>query len=146
MFLDKEVNIEKLKKSIEILEKDEYSNIQFELSYDINDINSKYPGFKEKTSQSSYKFSFLCGLWKKDKLLDIIKTDDNPWNIEYEQKYDSSKHKFMQVSDEKIISWFNDGYGGNGVIKMGQWKHCVEDFFKKEQIEVDFSKKGFLEE
>ena len=145
-FLDKEVNLEKLEKSIEILENDGYSNIQFELCYDGADIDSKYPGFKDKTIYSAYKFSFLCGLWKKEKLIDILKVDGNPWDIECSQKYDPDKHKFMEISDEKVISWFNDGYGGNGAVKYGRWRPSVVDFLKKENIEVDFSKKGFFEE
>lgn len=142
-FLDRDVNIDKLNRSLEILD-DGYSNIQFELSYDQNDIYSVYPGFKEKTPYSAYKFSLLCGLWNKEKLLDILIPDKDPWTLEYEQKYDPS-HKFLQICDKKVVSWFNDGYGGNGTLRQGLWQHCVEDFFKKENIEMDFSKKGFID-
>ena len=51
--------------------------------------------------------------------------------------------EFLQVSDEKVISWFNDRYGGNGAIRHGKWQHGVEDFIKNEGLVVDFSKKGF---
>ena len=143
-FLDNYVNLEKLNKCIELLDEG-YANVQFELSYDGNDADSVYPGFKEKTEYSQYKFSFLCGIWKKDKLLDLLQSDASPWTIEYEQKYDKEKHKFLQVTGDKVISWFNDGYGGNGAIKFGQWRPHVVDFFKKENIEVDYSKKGFYD-
>jgi hypothetical protein len=144
-FLNEEVNLYKLKRSVEILEQDGYSNIQYELSYDPRDIDSIYPGFKEKTDNCAYKFSLLCGLWRKDKLIDVLKEDTDPWTVEYKQQYDKS-HKFLQVSDKKIISWFNDQYGGNGAIRKGKWQKCVIDFFKREEIEMDFSKKGFEEE
>lgn len=140
-FLDKEVNLKKLSKCLQILD-DGYSNIQFELYSDPNDIDSVYPGFREKTEKSEYRISLLCGLWKKDRLIDILSEDCDLWTIEDRQEYDKT-HRFLQISEEKVISWFNDQYGGNGAIRKGKWQHCVKDFFIKEGINMDFSKKGF---
>ena len=140
-FLNSNINLEKLKRCINILDNTKYSNIQFEISTDSNDKISIFPGFKEKTKYSTYVISLLCRIWKKDALIDILKDDSNPWMVEYNQKY--GNHKFLQVTDEKVISWFNDQIGGNGAIRYGKWQHGIEDFLKKENIEVDFSKKGF---
>ena len=74
-------------------------------------------------------------------LLKLLEEDDNPWWLEYRQNLKGLK--VLQVTDKKVLTWYNDGFGGNGAIKMGHWQHGVEDFLKKENIEVDFSKKGF---
>ncbi len=140
-FLNDNINEYKLIRCLSILKNTSYSNIQFELSTDPNDRDSFFTGFKEKTKNSTYVISLLCGIWKKNDLIDILEDDSNPWMVEYNQKY--GNHKFLQVTDEKVISWFNDQIGGNGAIRYGKWQHGIEDFLKKENIEVDFSKKGF---
>lgn len=141
IFLSDFINQEKLEKCLEILKDGIYSNIQFELSWHGNDVNSEYDGFKKKTDASPYKLSFLCGMWNKKDLLKLLEEDDNPWWLEYRQNLKGLK--VLQVTDKKVLTWYNDGFGGNGAIKMGHWQHGVEDFLKKENIEVDFSKKGF---
>lgn len=142
LFLNDEVNIEKLLKCINILENDIYSGIQFELSWHENDSDCKYEGFKYKGPNSLYRLSLLCGIWKKDDLIDVLKNDTDPWTAELNG--DNTK-EFLQTYNNKILSWFNDRYGGNGAIRHGKWQHGVEDFLKQEGLEVDFSKKGFLD-
>ena len=143
IFINDYVNINKLDKCLDILNNNKYSAIQFELSWSNKDIESEYNGFKIKTKESPYKLSLLCGIWNKDVLIHILEKDSNPWDVE---KYQDCKgYTFLQISDEKVISWFNDSYGGNGAIRYGLWQHGVEEFLSKENISVDFSKKGFRE-
>lgn len=142
IFINEKVNIKKLIECINILKNDIYSGIQFELSWHENDQDCKYDGFKYKAHNSLYRLSFLCGIWKKEDLIDILKTDMNLWYAEMIKDY---KNEFLQVCNEKVISWFNDGYGGNGAIRCGKWQHGVEEFLKSEGLTVDFSKKGFKE-
>ena len=99
-------------------------------------------GFKYKGPNSLYRLSLLCGIWKKDDLIDVLKNDTDPWTAELNG--DNTK-EFLQTYNNKILSWFNDRYGGNGAIRHGKWQHGVEDFLKQEGLEVDFSKKGFLD-
>ena len=142
-FLNDYVNIEKLKNCINILDQGKYAAIQFELSWSDKDIESEYEGFKIRTDLSPYKLSLLCGMWNKKALIHILEKDSDPWSVE---KYQDCKgYTFLQVTNEKVLSWFNDKYGGNGAIRYGLWQHGVEEFLEKEGLSVDFSKKGFRE-
>ena len=144
IFLDANVNYEQLEKAINILKNDIYSSINLELYYGGKCNKTQYEGFVAKSDNAAYIFSFLCGLWKKDDLIDLLDDDYDPWEFEYKQ--DTKGHKFMQLRDTKVLSWFNDRYGGNGAIRKGLWQHGVEAFFEKEGITMDFSERGFREE
>ena len=131
----------KLKRSIEIIDTG-VAGINFELSVDPNDAETRYKGFKDKTINSQYKISFLCGIWDKNKLGELLFRETDPWDLESAQ--DTRGLKFMQVSDEKIISWFNDQLYGCGAVRQGYWNDYVEDFFRKELMTMDFSKRGYF--
>ena len=139
-FINNNVNTNKLNKCFDIL-KDNVASINFELSFDEHDIDSNYPGFKFKTKESSFRVSLLCGIWQKEKLIKVLEKDANPWEIEIEQN--DYGFDYYQVTDEKIISWYHDEPYCNAGIREGKWQHGIEDFFKSENIEVDYTKKGF---
>ena len=142
IFINDYVNTKKLEQCLKILKNDIYSGIQFELSWNSKDVDSKYEGFKYKPEGSLYRVSLLCGIWNKNDLIDVLKEDTHPWAVEIKKDY---KNEFLQICDEKVLSWHNDKYGGNGAIRFGKWQHGVEEFLEKEGLKVDFSKKGFVE-
>ncbi len=140
-FLDNYVNLEKLKKCYDIV-KDNVAYVNLELSFDPNDADCEYPGFKKKTPWSSFRLSLLCGLWDKSKLMDILSTKDcNPWILEGEQII--KNYDVYQVADEKALSWFRDGPKQCGAKYSGKWALELPEFLKKEGIVMDLEKKGF---
>lgn len=139
-FINDYVNIDKLNKCFDIL-KDNNASINFELSFEDKDIDSEYEGFKYKTKEAIIRVSLLCGLWQKDKLIKVLEKDTNPWQIERDQN--DYGFDYYQVTENKILSWHNDGPYCNAAIREGKWQHGIEDFFKEEKIEVDYTKKGF---
>ena len=141
-FIDLDVDVKKLKDCFNIL-KDNVACVQFELSFEEHDEPCEYPGFKKKTQDSMIRVSLLCGLWQKDKLIEVISEDCDPWAIEAKQ--DDKGFDYYQVCDHKIISWWHDGPYENGAVRSGKWQHGVEEFLEREEITVDFSKKGFHE-
>ena len=141
-FLDKPVNVEKLEKCFDMLSLDNTASINFELLVDYRDIECPFEGFKLKSYESAYVVSFLCGIWNKDKLISLLSDKDiDPWTLEVEQNH--KNYQYYQTVDDKILSWFRDGSGENAAVRHGRWMHGVEDFLKKENIEVDYQKKGF---
>ena len=144
-FLKEPINMDKFSRCFEILSKDNTASINFELLDDYRDKECPYEGFRLKSKESSYVVSFLCGLWNKDKLIDILSVKDcSPWKLEMEQIH--KDFDYYQNVNEKILSWFRDGGGENAAIRQGKWMHGIEDFLKSENLEVDFSKKGFWSE
>lgn len=140
-FLDNYVNIEKLKKCIELI-KDNVACVNLELSFDSNDIECEYLGFKKKGPNSSFRLSLLCGIWDKQKLINVLSVKEcSPWKLEGEQNI--LGYDVYQVDKEKALSWFRDGPKMCGAKYSGKWAKELPIFLKKEGIEMDLEKKGF---
>ena len=144
VFLNSTVDESKVEEALDVLKNDIYASINLEIYHGNFCVNTKYDGYVAKNENAAYKFSFLCGLWKREALIDLLEDDLDPWDFEYEQN--CKGQKFLQLRDNKVLSWFNDQYGGNGAVRKGLWHHGVEDFFSQEGITIDFSKRGFREE
>lgn len=112
----------------------------FEKSFDLTDEECGLVGFKKRQHGSSYEVSLLCGLWQKDKLIDILSEDSDPWSVEYRQ--DNKGYDFYINSGDYIINWGYKTWSPAGIFK-GKWCKEVVDFFTKEGIEVDYDKRGF---
>ena len=139
-FLNQPVNIIKLNQSIDLLNHDNVACVQYEVSGDPYDIDCEYLGFKKKTPQSRYVVSFLCGIWEKDKLIDVLEGESNPWDLEWRQV--SKGYDYYQVANSKVLSWYRDGLGDNAALRQGKWMPGIKDFLGEENLVVDLSKKG----
>ena len=142
-FLKEEVNYKKLKEALDLL-KNDVACVQLELSVSKFDVKTEHKGFRRKTMYSPYIVSFFCGLWQRDKLIEIMDGESDPWDKE--NHADNRGYTYYQISDDKILSWFNDGTGHNGAIKFGDWQEGIYDFLEKEGLEddVDFSRRFFV--
>ena len=110
----------------------------------MNDLNSDYQGFKIKQKNSSTRLSFLCSMWNRHALIDILSIKDaSPWDLENMQ--DMKDYSSYVVCDEKVLSWFNDVPNGSGACIRGKWIKEAENFLKQDGLQVDFTKKGFYE-
>lgn len=116
----------------------------FEISNDPYDIDSKFKGFKIKTKESTYKCSCQAALWDRQKLINLLSYDCDPWTWETTEPI--KDYDFYINSSNYVIDY---GYK-NGMwfgIKSGKWfKKDVVPLFKKEGIDVDFSRLGFYKE
>ena len=142
IFLKAPVNEEKLMLASKII-KDNVANVNFENSFDDNDVDCEYEGFKFKPVGSKFRVSLLCGLWDRKKLMQVLDEDCSPWDIEARQK--DYGFDYYICTDKPIFSWLNDHIYGNGAIRNGKWQKGVKEFLDSENIEVDYNKKGFYE-
>lgn len=142
VFLRAPVNTEKLKEASRII-KDNVANINFENSFSDEDKDCEYAGFKFRPVGSRFRVSLLCGLWNKEKLMQVLSENCSPWDIEARQK--DYGFDYYINTDKPIFEWLNDHIYGNGAIRNGRWQKEVVEFLKSEQIEVDYNKKGFYE-
>ncbi len=140
-FLNNYVNLDKLEKALSII-KDNVANVNFELSFSEQDMPCIYDGFKYKPLNSICRLSFLCGLWDREKLIDIMKRREcSPWDLENDQN--SLGYEIFQVSDQKILSWFRDGPYMFAAAYRGRWSQELPEFLKQEGITMNVEKKGF---
>lgn len=113
----------------------------FEKVFNPEDKESGLNGWKIRKKGSDYELSIMCGLWDKEKLIHILEKDSNPWDVEYNQ--DTKGYDYYINSRDYIIDWGYKTFNPVGVVK-GKWAREIVDFFKKEGIEIDYEKRGFI--
>lgn len=97
------------------------------------------PGCKKRPHGAPYEVSICCGLWQKDKLLDVIAEDCSPWDVEYRQNncnYD------YYINDELAIDWGWHKYGDWFGLYRGKWTSNAIALFEREGISIDLNIKG----
>lgn len=138
-FIRKEVDKERIKYASDNL-KGNIAMFNFEKSFDSNDKESDIDGFKLRPKGSAYELSLMCGLWDKDKLIDILEGEHNPWEIEYNQ--DTKGYDYYINSGDYIIDWGYKTWYPVGLFK-GKWCKETVEFLKSEGIEIDYERRGF---
>ena len=116
--------------------------IYFEKSFDKGDIETNIEGIKKRQHGSDYEVCINCGIWQKDKLLDIISRDSDPWDVEINQ--DNKGYDFYINSGDFIIDWGYRTYVYANICR-GKWCREIVPFFEKEGIKVDYEKRGFVD-
>ncbi len=114
----------------------------FEKSFDSNDMETDLKDFKLRQKGSDYELSIMCGLWQKDKLIDILSGESDPWAVEYNQ--DTKGYDYYINSSNYIINWGYKTFEHVGLVK-GKWAREVVPFFEKEGIVIDYERRGFVD-
>ncbi|MBC7405036.1 MAG: hypothetical protein H7252_05055 [Cytophaga sp.] len=113
----------------------------------INEGKSKYNGlFKVKLKQR-YRVGCQAALWRKNVLKSYLREHESAWQFEEFGSMRSTRinHHFyvvdpnvVQLGKYEIIPYVFTG------IVQGRWKEDVVTLFSNHGIEIDFSKRGFL--
>lgn len=116
--------------------------INFEKVFNKEDKECGLNGFKMRKKGSEYEISLLCGLWDKEKLIDILEKDSDPWTVEYNQE--TKGYDYLINSDDYIINWGYIAFNPTGLVK-GKWVKNMIPFFEKEGIKINFNERGFYD-
>lgn len=141
IFIRKNVDKERIEYARENL-KGNIAMFNFEKSFDKEDIETTLKGFKKRRKGSEYELSLMCGLWQKEKLIDVLSGESDPWSVEYNQ--DTKDYDYYINSEDYIIDWGYKTFERVGLVK-GKWAREVVPFFEKEGIEIDYEKRGFID-
>lgn len=102
---------------------------------------SIYPGLRRTSRIDRYFVSCQAALWRKSTLLQLLKTHENAWQFE---RWGTNRaralrcHFYTAATDEHSpLEYFCTG------IVQGKWLHPVEELFAQENINMDFSRRGF---
>lgn len=114
----------------------------FEKVFNMEDKESGLDGFKIRKKGSEYELSLFCGLWNKEKLIDILEEDSDPWQVEYKQN--TKGYDYLINSGDYIINWGYKTFKPVGVVK-GKWARECKEFLDKEGFNIDYSKRGFYD-
>jgi hypothetical protein len=145
LFIHNPVDTERIEQLRTLLEVDiktggNIACFNFEKSFDANDKPTMISGISKREHNSRYEVSIMCGLWDRDKLIDILEGEKNPWDVE--ETNDSKGYDFYINSGDYIIDWGYVTWKPSGLFK-GKWCPNTVPFFEKEGIEMDYSKRGF---
>lgn len=114
----------------------------FEKSFDSNDEETSVKGMKKRQHGSSYEVCINCGIWDKEKLIDVLSRDSDPWDVELNQ--DNRGYDYYINSEDYIIDWGYITWQYTGICK-GKWCRNMIPFFESEGIKVDYKKRGFVD-
>lgn len=142
IFIRRPVDIDRLKYAIRFLEWSKHgANFNLEKSFDLRDKEIK-PGISQRCSKL-WKVSIMCGLWKKEALKKILTENTTPWDIE--EKGNDYGYDYYINSGDYIIDWGYSflNYAG---IKRGKWCKEAKYFFDNEGVNIDYEKRGFVDD
>lgn len=140
-FIRRNVDTKRVKEAEEFLKEHPKAGcVNFEKSFD--DKDELCGDFKRRQKGSLYEVSLMCGLWRKEALIDILSEDNNPWDIEL---LNDSKDWDFYIGGDFIIDWGYETWHYAGVCK-GKWCREAKYFFDNEGIEIDYDKRGFVDD
>jgi len=111
-------------------------------------LKTDYPGLLEVEKGDPYRINTQPSLWNIRKMKKFIKKHENPWFFEV---YGSERTKYFS---DKFYSIDEDYYGGEFTLfpnleglRRGKWEqNGIVDIFKANNIDIDYSIRGFYEE
>ncbi len=108
---------------------------------------SPFEGLDEIEDKTKLRFLYLPAIWKKKVLMKYVVNYETPYMSERIGDYRSwiYKHGFYCVSKDYVDKngEFYDSRQ-SGVLFKGKWANTVPALFEAHNIEVDFSKRGFV--
>lgn len=145
-FIRESVDDKKIAEIVSWLDADEsIATFNFDAVRDIYNIKSQYSGFVERGRIAPYKLNLQAGIWRTDCLKKLWRKNDSPWTWElygnsrtFEDRY---KYYCLESLDNSPIE-YGKGYDAWSVFR-GKWCDDIPPLFEKENILIDFSKRGF---
>jgi hypothetical protein len=129
-FIRQPVDIQRIEEALSIIQSEpNVACMNFEKSWDERDLPTDHDGWKVRQHGSEYEVSLMCGLWSKEKLIDVIDRDCSPWEIELNQ--DGKGFDYYINSADYIIDWGYRTFQPCGKVK-GVWTQEAKDFLKTE--------------
>ncbi|MFG1525553.1 hypothetical protein ABMA67_11120 [Halobacteriovorax sp. RZ-3] len=145
--LEEDVDLETLVNCLKNLESNPDISAYYFLSIRTGKNISTDEKFEEIGKYNDYKINSAPAIWRKSDLLAFTGDNDNPWAWEYygtARTYFKNK-KFYCVKPEVSVMKYDSKMGG--AIRRGHWvKDVVIRNCEKLNIDIDYSKRGFVED
>lgn len=153
-FIREQVDTERLKEALKLLNIENVASVNLEKSFDDEDIDlicscEEYnlyqkSTFKARSINGKWKCSLMCSLWNKDKLITLLEQEKcDPWT--FEENNNALDYIYLINGGDLIINWGYIETYKHCNLKLGKWCKEIVPFFEKENIEVDYEKRGFYD-
>ena len=151
-FITEKVNHNFISMAYEYMENDsDISVFSFHPVKDKLNIKSqKYSGFEKRPNKGGeYKLNCQAAIWRKDRLIRMLRNGETPWDFEIygsiRISYFTDKFYVLSENLSKPIE-YNMRKNGTGLVR-GKWsRSVVVPLFKELGINIDFTKRGFISE
>ncbi|RPD94365.1 hypothetical protein EGM88_12360 [Aureibaculum marinum] len=150
-FLRSRVNFKMFKHFVDLMKNNEEIDHLRMLRYNVRwkDKPSKFDYLNEINATCKHRFLLIPGLWKKEILNKYLKNYENVFMSEKINGYRSwiRKDGFYVISDEYVSNYgqlydtWNSGY-----VFKGKWVPWGIEFLDKENLQIDYSKRGILDD
>lgn len=143
-FLENKVDQKRIEQCIEWM--DENKNISvfyFQRTRQPNNIrDNTYPHFEKRPRKAGYRFNCQAAVWRREKLIQYIRSHESPWEWENLGSVRSSRYKedfYSAIEGEPYVFEYEFPDGG---IYGGKWSPGVKALFEKHDIHIDLSQRG----
>lgn len=116
--------------------------LNFEKSFDPYDL-PLLPNILVRNIGGKFKLSCMCQLWQKKVLLKVFNKRYNPWK--FENRNEHMNYLYLITKNGDYIKWGRKDNDYRFGVIQGKWAYECKEFFEKEGIEMDYSKRGFWE-
>ena len=96
-----------------------------------------------RNQQGRFKLSCMCQIWQKKALLDLFDYDIDPW--QFEKNNLAKNYTYLISKNGDVINWGKMRDDWHWGIVKGKWTKECREFFEKEGIKIDYSKRGFID-
>ena len=145
MFLRRTVHDEMIETCIGYMEHDDrIANFNFEKEYDWI-LPSKFEFWGKKPSGNHYQKSCQPTLWRRETFIELLPEGQDAW--QWEMSGTSPEYDYYIWTGPADDLVFEYGYHNNEWfgIQKGKWvRHDVVPLFEKENIDIDYSVRGFV--
>lgn len=118
------------------------ASLNFEFSFDKEDI--PYDNIvMVRNPKGKFKLSCMCQLWRKKKMLKLFSKPYDPWT--FEKKNNAMHYAYLISKNGDFLNWGKPKIGWQWGIVRGKWTKENKEFFDKESIKIDYSKRGFID-
>lgn len=141
IFMDK-VNDEKIKEYFEYFKNNNLDTLNFQYYPSKNQIQLGNSDFIQVEPPAPHVFfNYQIAFWKKTVLYEMVLPHENPWTSEWFGTQRAEKMNIKQaLVKNNIGSPIN--YHPSGCLARGSWHPVAVSFLRKNEISVDFSKRG----
>lgn len=114
----------------------------------LDDSKSEFEHLYNMKLKQKYRVDCQPALWRKDELYEVMHDEDSPWQLEIFGSQRSAKMNRRYLIVDK--QWVQKGvfeiipYVATGIAK-GKWEKDVVPVFNDNNIEMDYSIRGFYE-
>lgn len=118
------------------------ASLNFEFSFDKEDI-PYMNNIMIRNPYGRFKLSCMCQMWRKKYMLKLFNVKNDPWQFEKNNRHLGYCYLISKNGD--FLNWGKQRDNWKWGVVKGKWTRECKEFFDKENIDIDYSIRGFID-